>query len=62
MSNAAAVSCSLDPGMSQASVATITKLYDMSRPGIYTVQVSQPASGSAAEGLVKSKAVKIKVQ
>ena len=62
MTNAATVNCTLDPGMSQASVASINRLYDMNRPGIYTIQLSQPVSANPAEGAVKSNTITIKVQ
>ncbi len=39
----------------------ISKLYDLNRPGNYTVQVSQPMSNNPADGVVKSNVLSITV-
>jgi hypothetical protein len=55
-------SCTLKPGESQASGGnTITRLYDLSRPGEYAVQVSQPVSDNPKDGVVKSNTITITV-
>jgi hypothetical protein len=53
--------CTLKPGQSQASVATMTRLYDLSRPGKYTIQVSQPVSDNPEDGVVKSNTIVVTV-
>lgn len=40
---------------------TITRLYDLSRPGKYTIQVSQPTSNNPADGAVKSNTITVTV-
>ena len=53
--------CTIKPGASQTSFATMSRLYDLSRPGNYTIQVSQPASDNPADGIVKSNVISVKV-
>jgi hypothetical protein len=40
---------------------SISRIYSMSRPGNYTIQVSQPASQDPANGVVKSNVIMVKV-
>jgi len=50
------------PGGSGGSGAnTITRLYDLSRPGDYTIQVSQPISDHPEDGVVKSNTITVTV-
>jgi hypothetical protein len=51
----------LKPGEAQAGTATITRLYDLSRPGNYTIQVSQPLSDNPEDGVVKSNTITVTV-
>jgi hypothetical protein len=55
-------SCTLKPGESQASGGnTITRLYNLSRPGNYTIQVSQPVPDNPEDGVVKSNTITVTV-
>jgi len=51
----------LAPGESQFTIASITTLYDLSRPGKYTIQVSQPVSDNIQDGVVKSNTISVTV-
>jgi hypothetical protein len=40
---------------------TLTRLYDLSRPGVYTIQVSRPISDNPTDGAVKSNKIAVTV-
>jgi len=55
-------SCTLKPGESQASGGnTITRLFNLSRPANYTIQVSQPVSDNPEDGVVKSNTITVTI-
>ncbi len=39
----------------------VSKVYDMSRPGEYVIQVARPVSGKAEDGVVKSNTITVTV-
>jgi hypothetical protein len=51
----------LQPGETWAEVAAITKLYDLGRPGKYTIQVSREIPRELGKGTVKSNQITITV-
>jgi len=51
----------LNPGESLSDIAVITKLYDLSRPGEYTIIVSRKISRELGKGTVKSNPITITV-
>ncbi|HXW91736.1 MAG TPA: hypothetical protein VEK33_14390 [Terriglobales bacterium] len=54
--------CTFKPGESSTSGGNlITKLYDLSQPGDYTIQVSQPVSSDPNADVVKSNTLEITV-
>lgn len=54
--------CTLQPGQSTtADDNLISRLFDISRPGRYTVQVSRAASDDPKDGVVKSNEITIAV-
>jgi hypothetical protein len=56
-----AMGCTFKPGESRTSGGVITRLYDLSQPGDYTIQVSQPVSGDPNADVVKSNTLEITV-
>jgi len=53
--------CNLAPGESTSRDSQITALYDLTKPGKYTVQVSSQASSDEKDGEVKSNTITITV-
>lgn len=53
--------CNLAPGESTSRDSQITALYDLSKPGKYTVQVSSQASSDEKDGVIKSNVITITV-
>jgi len=53
--------CNLAPGESTSRDSRITALYDLRKPGKYTVQVSSQASADEKDGEVKSNTITITV-
>lgn len=54
--------CRLKPGESSTNGGNdITRLYDLSRPGTYTIQVSRPVSGNSKDGIVKSNTLRLTI-
>ncbi len=51
----------LKPGGQLTEETTITKLFDLSTPGEYRVELSRPVSGDSKAGIVKSNSITIKV-
>jgi len=51
----------LQPGESKIDFATPSEWYDLSKPGIYTVQVSQHVAGDPTSAIVKSNKVTVTV-
>jgi hypothetical protein len=49
------------PGESAGSSVTLTKLYDLGRPGVYTIQIWQPVSDNPTDGVVKSNIITVTV-
>lgn len=49
------------PGETEASGITITLLYDMTRPGTYTIQASRKISGERDDGIVHSNKITVTV-
>ncbi len=54
--------CRLKPGESSTQGGNdITRLYDLSQPGSYTIQVSRPASDDPKDGIVKSNILRLSI-
>jgi hypothetical protein len=54
--------CKLKPGESSTQGGNdITRLYDLSQPGKYTIQVSRPASDNPTDGVVKSNTLRLSI-
>lgn len=51
----------LQPGESEESSAQVSNWYDMSKPGIYTIQVLQHISNDPTSAVVQSNVIKIRV-
>jgi hypothetical protein len=53
---------SCQPGeVGGSSNITISRLYDLTRPGKYTIQISQPVSDNPANGVVKSNTIMVTI-
>ena len=53
--------CRPGEGDSGSGNNSITRLYDLSKPGSYSIQVSQPVSDNPADGIVKSNIIRVRV-
>jgi hypothetical protein len=53
--------CDLDPGKTKTEDLLISWLYNLSKPGKYTIQVIRPISSNGADGVVKSNTITITV-
>jgi hypothetical protein len=53
--------CQLDAGKSQDGEYLLSWLYDLSRPGKYTVQVSRRVSNNPLDGVVKSNTIVLEI-
>lgn len=51
----------LQPGESETSSTRISDFYDMSKPGVYTIQVEQHVSNDPKSAMVQSNIIKIRV-
>lgn len=51
----------LQPGESETSVIRVSYAYDMSKPGIYTIQAYQHVSSDPTSPVVRSNTIKIRV-